>query len=240
MNSTGVEWALVSVIIPCYNNAATLCRAIDSVIGQTYPEIEIIVVDDCSPASEQIEALLKRYPLVRWIRNSVNIGAAASRNVGIKVAHGKYIAFLDADDEYAADKISVQVRALEPRIALTCGLVRVYSDGRRVENRRVSRVIDAPHALEYRNTMNGAGLLVARDLLIEIGGYNPDFRAAEDYDLWLRFLDSGVKIKDIGLPLYFYHSNPMGLSRNIGVVACAEFEAVRQHVVRMSPEGCCT
>lgn len=239
MNSLDVKSALVSVIIPSYNNAATLCRAIDSVIGQTYPKIEIIVVNDCSPDSDQIEALLQRYPQVRYIRNPVNVGASASRNLGIGVAQGEILAFLDADDEYVADKISLQVQALEPGIAVTCGLTRVHHDGRRVVEERLSRVIDIPRALEYRNTINGAGLLVARDLLMEHGGYDSSLRAAEDYDLWLRLLDSGVKIKDIGLPLYLYHKSSVGLSSNIGTAAPAEFEVVRRHVVRMGPEWCC-
>ena len=99
----------VSVIIPCYNDALTLARAIDSVINQTYSNIEMVVVNDCSPQTALIEKCLSEYPQVRYLRNSENVGLAATRNNGLAIAKGELVAFLDADDEYLPDKIKLQV-----------------------------------------------------------------------------------------------------------------------------------
>ena len=104
---------LVSVIIPCYKDSKTLCRAINSVVAQSYKLIEIIVINDCSPETEIIEKYLRNYPRIKYFYNKKNLGLAASRNKGIQLAKGEIVAFLDADDEYHPDKIKIQLEYLE-------------------------------------------------------------------------------------------------------------------------------
>ena len=224
---------LVSVIIPCYNDAETLSRAIESVIRQTYSAIEIIVVNDCSLKTQLIEICLAKYPQVRYVKNSFNVGLAATRNNGLVIANGELIAFLDADDEYHPDKIARQVMALDDAEVITCGLVNLYPNGQVVKNIRSIRTFKSVGRLIYRNTLNGAGLLAPKRLLLEHGGYDVTLRSCEDYDLWLRLLSAGIKVKDIGEPLYLYHFNLSGLSKNIINISKWELEVIKRHAARM-------
>lgn len=110
----------ISVIIPSYNRAGTIVRAVNSVLNQTYSIYEVIVVDDCSTddTAELLEAVDD--PRVRVIRNEVNSGACKSRNVGIIAATGEYIALLDSDDEWLPDKLEKQMAALASSKADVC------------------------------------------------------------------------------------------------------------------------
>ena len=231
---------LVSVIIPCYKDASTLGRAIKSVIAQTYPRIEIIVVNDNSPESKEIEACLTNYPQVCYLRNNVNVGLAATRNNGIAIAKGEILAFLDADDEYHPNKIALQVIALELDTVVTCGLIHVYSDGHLVKVKSPKRIIKLASDLIFRNTLNGAGLLIPKDLLLQHGGYDSSLRSCEDFDLWLRLLSAGIKVKDIGTPLYIYHFNPEGLSKNYRNITKWELEVIHRYATRMGNAWCQT
>lgn len=226
---------LVSVIIPCFMNASTIERAIKSVIAQSYPYIEIIVVNDCSNESNQIEAILLKYPQVLYIRNLVNVGLAASRNIGVSNAKGKLIAFLDADDEYLSDKIFAQVNAMKFDTVVTCGLIKIAKDGRRVIINK-PRIIKSVNDLLFRNTLNGAGILISKDLFVKIQGYDASLRSCEDFDLWLRLLSSCITIIDIGSPLYVYYYNSLGLSKNLGTISKWEIEVIKYHAARMDFE----
>ena len=236
----------VSVIIPCYRDSATLERAINSVLSQSYPAIEIIVVNDCSPESGEIERIVARFPKVHYMRNDSNLGLAGTRNAGIAVASGDYIALLDADDEYHPEKIEVQVAATEPGVALTCGVMHVFPNGRRTTSRIArhgSRIFSRPNQIIFRNTLNGAGILIERSLLIKHGCFDESLRSCEDFDLWLRLLSKGVKIKEISWPLYFYYANPAGLSKNFLNISVWEIQTIRKYAARVgeswlrSPEG---
>ena len=106
---------LVSVVIPTYSRNITLTRAIDSVLTQTYKNLEVIVVDDNPPESEwrkSTEQIMEKYannPIIRYIENTKNLGGSGARNEGIKAAKGEYIAFLDDDDDYFPEKIEKQL-----------------------------------------------------------------------------------------------------------------------------------
>lgn len=103
----------VSVIIPAYNRASVIERAIDSVIAQTFDDLEIIVIDDGS--TDNTEEIVKSISdeRIRYIRCETNRGPGATRNEGLKIAQGKYIAFLDSDDEWLPEKIEKQVALME-------------------------------------------------------------------------------------------------------------------------------
>lgn len=225
----------VSVIIPCYRDSATLARAIDSVLAQTYPAIEVVVVNDCSPETSAVESILARYPQVKYVRNSENLGLAGSRNAGIQEAKGEFVALLDADDEYLPGKIAAQMAAIEPGMAVTCGVLHVFADGRRQPSSFVSRgerLFDNPSLIQYRNTLNGAGLLIERGLLLSLGAFDASLRSCEDLDLWLRLLSAGIKVKDIGRPFYLYYANPAGLSKNFRNISKWEIEVIRRYAAR--------
>ena len=131
------------------------------------------------------------------------------------------------------DKIKLQVEALDENTVVTCGLINIYANGRRISKLRAVRIFNNPSSLIYRNTLNGAGLLGPKHLLLQHGGYDSTLRSCEDYDLWLRLLSVGVTVKDIGQPLYLYYFNPLGLSKNANEISQWELEAIKRHAARM-------
>ena len=128
---------LVSVVIPTYNRAATLGRAIRSALEQDYAPLEIVVVDDCS--SDGTTAILAEFgDSIRVLRHRDNCGASNSRNTGIDGARGEYIAFLDSDDYWRNDKTSSQMAFMrEHQFAMSCtGFSSVYQQGSRPLRKR--------------------------------------------------------------------------------------------------------
>ena len=109
-----MEQDMVSVIIPTFNRENTICRAIDSVINQTYKNIEIIVVDDCSTDNTE-EFLIKyyKYPNFNYFKLTKNSGACYARNFGIKNSHGDFIAFQDSDDAWLPNKLCEQIKNIK-------------------------------------------------------------------------------------------------------------------------------
>ena len=103
------NYGLVSIIMPCYNAAAYIKETVESVLAQTYPQWELLVVDDCS--TDDSLAILAGItdPRIRVLKNETNSGAAATRNVAIEAANGRYIAFLDSDDLWHPEKLAEQL-----------------------------------------------------------------------------------------------------------------------------------
>jgi glycosyltransferase involved in cell wall biosynthesis len=104
---------MVSVIVPTFNREKTILRAINSILKQTYKDIEIIIIDDCSNDNTQNVVKLLNNDKIKYIKHDKNRGACAARNTGIKLAKGEYIAFLDSDDEWLPKKIEKQVNFLK-------------------------------------------------------------------------------------------------------------------------------
>ncbi|MCE4935496.1 glycosyltransferase family 2 protein [Aliivibrio fischeri] len=97
---------MVSVVIPVYNRANVINNTLNSVASQTYKNIEVIIVDDCSNDSNELKRKLENYDLnIKYIRHETNLHGGAARNTGIDIAKGEYIAFLDSDDLWSVDKI---------------------------------------------------------------------------------------------------------------------------------------
>ena len=178
----------VSAVIPCYNYGKYLARAIDSILAQTHPVAEIIVVDDGSSDNTR-EIATSFGDRVRYIFQE-NRGRAAARNHGIREATGDWIALLDADDWWLPNKIELQVQALAQRP----GAVLVYT-GVRCEDPDggviVYRATDPRRlwpALRYFNGVTGSAsaALIRRDALMAVSGFNESLRDCEDWDCWVR------------------------------------------------------
>jgi glycosyltransferase involved in cell wall biosynthesis len=183
---------LVSAIIPTFNRAWSLGRAVDSVLAQTYRPLELIVVDDGSTdETPRLLTPLAARGLIRLLRQP-NRGVSAARNAGLATARGSLLAFLDSDDEWLPGKIEAQVEFMEqnPDQVLVQTQERWFRGGRRVNpglrHRKLAGNIFIP-SLE-RCLISPSAVMLRRGLLAETGGFDEDLPAAEDYDLWLRVL----------------------------------------------------
>jgi len=196
---------LVSVVIPTYNYAHFLCNAVDSVLAQTYRNIEIIVVDDGS--SDNTSEIAKGYGArINYIYQA-NRGLSAARNAGIRVAGGEFIAFLDADDMWMPDKIMKQVQVLKDHGAVGAVGSNLYQVD---ENLRDLAVVKnknyAPEKfsreLLFFNIVGGGGssILLRKECFRVAGLFDEELRAAEDWDMWLR-ISKKFSIRNIDEPL---------------------------------------
>jgi glycosyltransferase involved in cell wall biosynthesis len=179
----------VSVVIPTYNLAPLLGGAVESVRAQSWPELEIIVVDDGSTdeTAELLERLARAGGL-RWFRQE-NAGAAEARNRGIREARGDWVAFLDADDFWLPGKLAAQFEALEAKpsaaFSYTDVLVR-REDGSEGELACPRAPVPLFAQLLSGNVFATPTALVRRDCFDEAGLFDPALRTGEDWDMWLR------------------------------------------------------
>ena len=186
---------LVSVVIPAYNCAQYLARAIDSALAQTYPNIECIVVDDGS-TDDTADIISSFGARIRGFRQA-NAGASAARNAGIAAAKGKYIAFLDADDYWLATKISNQVRVFRANpgvVLVSCGFSWVRPNGPKDEPPAPPPPFQADRVKVFqtlsqllRNPYLGTPTVVVdAEAVKQIGGFDSSLPVAEDVDLYFR------------------------------------------------------
>ena len=186
---------LVSVVIPVFNRAALISRALDSVANQTFDDYEIIVVDDGSTDGTAESIQNWGADRLRLIRNPQNRGAAAARNIGVSAALGRWIAFLDSDDCWEPEKLARQLTALDGASAesMACGTGYHLWDGNRKTTVQF-RMSPARFRVEIRfgcSISPGSTLLVARRAFRKVGGFDESLRRLEDWDWLLRFVDHG-------------------------------------------------
>lgn len=194
--------ANVSVIIPTYNRAEYVTQAIDSVLAQTYPDYEIIVVDDGSTDNTK-EVLLPYMDRIRYIYQE-NGGIGAARNTGIKMAKGNWIAFLDSDDEWLPGKLAAQIRAVERHPQLVAHMVNVnltnYNDSDlnsflhcKFPFEGNEGVIDEPFIphFKYRTIAMPVAIMCRKECAIKAGLFDESFVCGEDYDFVCRLALQG-------------------------------------------------
>lgn len=179
----------ISVVIPTYNRFAVICRAVDSVLRQTRPADEIIVIDDGS-TDDTLNKLESRYvQQITIIETPINSGVSAARNTGIKHSRGDWIALLDSDDEWLDTKLAVQVQALRQDPHLLCHTEEIWiRNGKRVNpmNKHAKQGGDIfEHCLPLC-AISPSSVLLHKDLIDSIGNFDESLPACEDYDLWLR------------------------------------------------------
>lgn len=182
---------LISVIIPSYNRPALLVRAIESIIDQNYPNVEIIVVDDAS--DEDIRSALVGYPQVRLITNSENRGPCYSRNKGLKKSSGYYVNFLDDDDIFLPGKLQKQVECFEQSEDDKLGMVTCHLEDERsgkskiIYNRvegDIYKILLNKYAVSGTETM-----LFKAEGIKQIGGFDENLASSQEYDLLIRFTE---------------------------------------------------
>jgi glycosyltransferase involved in cell wall biosynthesis len=208
----------VSVIVPMYNTRDYVGATLDSVLAQTFPDFEVIVVDDGSTdgCTEIVAEYVARDPRITCIRQN-NAGLAAARNVGIAAARGTAIAFLDSDDLWLPEKLARQLPLVTGNTVVHADAY-VFIDGEPVGETRLSDVADSPDGAETFESLleqNRIGVLTAvvpRDLLLAHGCFDSALRSCEDYDLWLRLAAAGITFRALVEPLAAYRRRKGALS----------------------------
>lgn len=191
---------LVSIIIPTFNRAATIGRAVESALSQTYHPTEIIVVDDGS--TDQTPEALRQFGDAIRVVKQVNAGPSAARNRGVAHARGEIIAFLDSDDDWLPEKLERQLRLMrDQRLPCCICNASLTADGREfatsfglagLKTEISDGVLTNPGAiLATRFVLFNQVVAVRRDTFQRIGGFRPELRILEDYDLAFRLALEG-------------------------------------------------
>lgn len=178
----------VSVIIPTFNRAHTLARAIDSVLGQSHENFELIIVDDGS--TDNTVELLKSYGEKLKYFTTENKGVSAARNFGVKNSDGRWLAFLDSDDEWLPEKLAKQLELLIhfPNLPLIHGEEIWVRNGKRVNQKKKHKKAGGSI---YQMCLplcciSPSAAIIKREVYQELGGFDEEFVVCEDYDLWLK------------------------------------------------------
>lgn len=224
---------LISVVIPTYNHANFLGRALQSVLAQTYTNWEIIVVDNHS--QDNTDDIIEGYDdsRIRFLKIHNHGIIAASRNMGIREARGVWVAFLDSDDIWYPDKLASCVAVLKTGCDLIChGEVWVQNNTmrRQIKYGPTSRAQYGP--LLYKgNCISTSACVVRKTLLERLNGFceNPDFVTAEDYDLWLRIAHVTKRLYFIPNILGEYTIHPGNASKAVKRNMRAEMAVIDSH-----------
>jgi glycosyltransferase involved in cell wall biosynthesis len=225
----------ISVVIPAFNASKYIAETIRSVLRQTLPADEVLVIDDGS--SDDTGAIAASFgPPVRVIRIP-NSKLPAARNRGVKEAKGEWIAFIDADDLWADNKLERQMQELSrhPEADL-CYTGRVLLD--ESPDAPVLRdVINVPPAamigeeLLRTNKFAPSCVVIRRSTFLSVGGHDTTLHYVEDWDLWLRLLKAGVKFVDCPEPLLRYRIHPDNMTHNAIPLLEGEDRVYRTHIM---------
>lgn len=215
---------LVSVIITTYNRKIKyIKRAVDSVLRQTYSNIEIIIVDDNVDINYRVEVQhYCRNKGIKYIMTSGKKGANYGRNLGAINSKGDYLAFLDDDDRWLPNKIELQLKCFNnPKIGM------VYSNGYVINKKTKILYTDKNHFINTSNIYylliyNYVGptvtALIKRNCFFEVGMFDENLHAKQDYDLWIRLCEKYILI-GINIPLYYYYQHKtMQITKNYKMI----------------------
>ena len=219
----------VSIITPCFNAEQTIEKTVNSVISQAFKDWELILVDDQSTDNtyERAQRLAAKDNRIKLSQLEANGGAAKARNRGIELAQGRFIAFIDADDEWATSKLSTQIEwMINEGAALTyTAYSKTNQEGIRLN------LVGVPDKVSYRDLLktNYIGCSTAiydTDLVGKV--YMPDIRRRQDYGLWLRILKLTPEARGLNVPLTNYLVHDHSLSSNKRVSSTYNWKIYRE------------
>lgn len=225
---------MISIIIPNYNREKSLLRAVNSVLNQSFKNMEVIVVDDCSvdssisKVSEITDARLKIFQLEK------NSGAAAARNFGIKQAKGKYISFLDSDDFYETEflqKTYEKLRNTSDTVGFCWTGVRYYENQNETEYLWSPTPKETPY-LTFLNSLHigtNSGITVKKEVFNKCGYFREDLPAAEDTEFFLRITQNFGYTFIPEILINIYKDGSDRLSRNFKKIAQAYNIFLKEH-----------
>lgn len=211
---------LISVYLPTKNRLSTLQRAIASVIGQTYTNFELIVVDDASTDGtwEYLQSI--QNDKIKIFRNEVSKGAPFCRNIAIKNAKGRFVTGLDDDDEFLPKRLEVLLDAYDERYAF------VFSDYyiQKGNKRYVKKIWKKKHLFIgelYRNgNIVGNQVFSTKEKFLDAGLFDEKLKAAQDYDMWVRLLTKYTTAYHVNIPLQIVYISESSITnssnKNIG------------------------
>lgn len=210
---------MISVIIPSYNSAQYVGQAVKSALNQTIQEeVEVIVIDDASgdhtqEAVKEISATMAKRSLI-YCRNEKNLGVAETRNKGIRMAKGEYIAFLDADDWWDLEKLDIQADLIKKR---DCPFVFSGRELMDANGEPTGKIIDVPNSASYKtllltNCVPCSSVLMKTSVAREF--YMSHDELHEDYIMWLRVLKKYGEAFAVKKPLLKSRLSEGGKSRN--------------------------
>lgn len=215
----------VSVVVPAYNQAHYLGRAIQSALEQTHRDLEVIVVDDGS--TDDTAAVTQGFadPRLRYVYQA-NRGLSAARNSGLRHASGDFVSFLDSDDQFLPRKLELLLAELDrhPEAGLAAGLaIPVDPDGQ-----PIGQVFDKGLPAEgaqwlLGNPLHVGSVLLRRAWQEQVGYFDESLRSYEDWDLWLRLARAGCPMRWVAQPVSLYRFHPAQMTRDGRQMTTATF-----------------
>jgi glycosyltransferase involved in cell wall biosynthesis len=203
-----------------YNDLRFLETAVESILVQDFEEFELIIVDDGTQQRAAMERLAERDPRIRLIANAENVGTAAAANRGIEHARADIIVRLDADDIAEPGRIRRVLSALDddPKLGLVgTWFVAITEEGKPCETIRLPTTdLEIRWCLLFSNPFCHSSVAFRRTCFDAVGGYRPELRVLEDYDLWSRLLTT-CRAGNIPEPLARYRLNSRGLTATLGM-----------------------
>ena len=193
----------VSVIMSSFNSINTIDEAIESIMNQTYKNLELLIMDDCSEdgSFEKIDYYKNKYKNIRVFRNKKNLGLTRSLNLLIKNSSGEYIARQDADDLSFKKRIEEQVKEMNKyNLDFSTTRALVKNTGKIIPG--ISYFLPSKIISKFKNPFIHGTLMVKTSSIIKVGSYNENFYYAQDYKLIADMLDKNYRYKKINKPLY--------------------------------------
>ncbi len=230
---------LVSIITPAYRCAGVVGETIQSVVDQTYPHWEMLIVEDCSPDNtrEVLREWTKIDPRVRLIQQPENGGPAMARNAGLERAQGRWIAFLDSDDLWLPHKLERSIAFAETHQAplVFTGFRRIPADGG-----GEGRYIGVPRTLSYRQLLGNTAIATSTVLLDRsiVGEVRMRKTYYDDFDCWLQLLKPGRTAYGLDEDLMRYRVMGESVSRNKRNSAAKVWRAYRDLEQLSVPSAC--
>ena len=218
---------LISILIPVYNGARFLHETLESVVRQTYPALDIIVVDDGS--TDASADIVRSFPQIRYFHQP-NQGVASARNHALRQAAGDYVALIDQDDLWPAEKLAIQAAFLEahPEIAYVIGHEKTFLS---------ADVPPAPWMTEHYLEESRPGyltgtLLVRRKIFEKIGFFDAGYRTADDFDWFTRARDMNVPMRLLPEVALYKRHHQQNLSHATQSLIDERFTILRSQIAR--------
>ncbi|WP_435750938.1 glycosyltransferase family 2 protein [Thauera sp. AutoDN2] len=207
--STTPSELLVSIVIPVYNHADYIEDCITSALVQTYPHVEVVVVDDASPDARVREILhrLEGHPRLKVIYNENNLGISRTQNRALVASRGQLIGFLDCDDHLTPDAVERCVAAWNPGIVyLHTGRINMDAEGKEINRISFEHLPRHDYFAENLERMYATHFkVIRRDAFTKVGLFDPRFDSAQDYDMLMRIAFHYPSSAFLHLPAFVYH-----------------------------------